>query len=82
MIALLVAALTASSTLAALWPLMRSEVPRFEFVMREPSAPAPRTQHKACNTRITIIRKTPKPGTVTKGCSSARKRPCVRRRRW
>lgn len=81
MIALLVAALTASSTLVALWPLMRSEVPRFEFVMRSRSAPEPTTE-KTCRRmqQITIIRNTP--GTVTKGCSSARKRPCVRRRRW
>lgn len=81
MIPLLVAMLTASSTFAALWPLMRSEVPRFEFVMRAPSETKTRP-HKACSTRITIIRNTPKPGTVTKGCSSARKRPCVRRRHW
>ena len=82
MIPLFVAMLTASSTFAALWPLMRSEVPRFEFVMRSRSAVEPTTQ-KTCRRmqQITIIR-TPKPGTVTKGCSSARKRPCVRRRHW
>ena len=81
MIALLVAMLTASSTFAALWPLMRSEVPRFEVVRREFSD-APPASSRACSRRITVIRNIPKPGTVTKGCSSARKRPCVRRRLW
>jgi hypothetical protein len=81
MIALLVAALTASSTLAALWPLMRSEVARFEFVMRA-RADAEPTPHKTCRRMVTVIRNTPQPGTITKGCSSARKRPCVRRRHW
>lgn len=81
MIALLVATLTASSTLAALWPLMRSEVPRFEFVIRGRSEVEP--THKTCRRMtITVIRGTPQPGTITKGCSSARKRPCVRRRHW
>lgn len=81
MIPLLVAMLTASSTFAALWPLMRSEVPRFE-VARRVYAEAPPASSRACMRNITIIRNTPKPGTVTKGCSSARKRPCVRRRHW
>jgi hypothetical protein len=79
MIALLVATLTASSTLAALWPLVRSEAPRFEFVMRGRST-ADATALKTCR-RIVVIR-APPPGTVTKGCSSARKRPCGRRRHW
>ncbi|MDP3238166.1 MAG: hypothetical protein Q8S33_19085 [Myxococcales bacterium] len=82
MIALIVAALTASSTLAALWPLMRSDLPRLDLVRRSPS-PVVHAPHKARRfTTITVIRTTPKPGAVTKGCSSARKRPCVRRRLW
>jgi len=80
MIALLVATLTASSALAALWPLVRAEVPRLEFVMPADSALESRA-HKRCR-RITIIRIKPQQGTITKGCSSARKRPCVRRRNW
>lgn len=81
MIPLLVAMLTASSTFAALWPLMRSEVPRFEVVRREyPDSTL--AGSRACARRITVIRTIPQRGTITKGCSSARKRPCVRRRHW
>jgi|JI8StandDraft_1071087.scaffolds.fasta_scaffold456973_2 hypothetical protein len=68
MMAVLVALLTASSTFAAVWPLMRE-------------APASAALTRACR-RITIIKVLPPRGTVQQGCSSARKRACVRRRYW
>lgn len=70
MMAVLVALLTASSTFAAVWPLMEREV-----------LPASTALTRACR-RITIIKTLPQRGTVQQGCSSARKRACVRRRYW
>lgn len=67
MMAMLVALLTASSTFAAVWPLVRE-------------APATSALTRACR-RITIIKAPPR-GAVQQGCSSARKRACVRRRYW
>lgn len=72
MMAVLVALLTASSAFAAVWPLMEREVR---------STPAATALSRACR-RITIIKVQPQRGTVQQGCSSARKRPCVRRRYW
>lgn len=74
MMAVLVALLTASSTFAAVWPLMQREVPS---LLR--GAPGPAALTRACR-RIIIIK--PQRGTVQQGCSSARKRPCVRRSTW
>ncbi|MBM4778342.1 MAG: hypothetical protein GQE15_11625 [Archangiaceae bacterium] len=76
MMALLVALLTASSTFAAVWPLMEREVPALLK-----GVPASTALTRACH-RITIIKTLPQRGTVQQGCSSARKRPCVRRRYW
>lgn len=80
MIAALVALLTAGSTFAAIFPIMRAEAPRLGFVLRGVAESRARTE-KACR-RIVIVKTPPPRGTVTHGCSSARKRPCVRRRYW
>lgn len=80
MIAVLVAVLSASSALAALWPLVRAEGPTFALVFRSGAADSPPpAASKGCR-RVQII-KAPR-GRVTQGCSSARKRPCLRRRAW
>jgi hypothetical protein len=79
MIAALVALLTATTTFAAVFPLMRAEAQRHGLVVRGALASTARLE-KAC--RTIVIVKRPRPGTVTQGCSSARKRPCVRRRYW
>lgn len=75
MMAVLVALLTASSTFAAVWPLMEREVPALLK-----SVPASTALTRACR-RITI-KVLPQRGSVQQGCSSARKRACVRRRYW
>ena len=73
MTAILVALLTASSTFAALWPAIEADV---EPVVEE-------VQPRRAGCRSMIIRGSPPPrGTVRKGCSSARGRPCARRRGW
>lgn len=80
MIAALIAVLTATSTFAAVFPLMRGEAHRVGVVARGALASTARLE-KACR-RIMIVKPKPAPGTVTQGCSSARRRPCIRRRSW
>lgn len=78
MIAALVALLTATTTFAAVFPLIRADGPGARTVVSQ-STDAERSR-RVCR-RIILIKK-PTPGTVTQGCSSTRKRPCVRRRYW
>ncbi|MDX2012186.1 MAG: hypothetical protein SFW67_18470 [Myxococcaceae bacterium] len=84
MMALLVAVLTASSAVAALWPLVQAPRPvaAFQGVMEDGGA-TPRTtvvrRRQGCRRIPIIVRK---PGEVQKGCSSARRKPCTPRRRW
>ncbi|MBL8918237.1 MAG: hypothetical protein JNJ54_05215 [Myxococcaceae bacterium] len=78
MIATLVALVTATSTFAAVFPLIRAETPSARASAGQAADELP--PRRACR-RITIIKK-PAAGTVTQGCSSSRKRPCVRRRYW
>lgn len=77
MMAILVAVLTASTTFVAVFPFMKAQAPRVAQLMgRSPVIEL--GVSKACR-RIELIRKPPR-GTVVQGCSSARKRPCPRRR--
>jgi hypothetical protein len=77
MMAILVAVLTASTTFAAVFPFMKAQGPRVAQLMRK-SAAIELGVSKACR-KIEIIKRPPR-GTVVQGCSSARKRPCPRRR--
>ena len=83
MMALLVAVLTASSALAALWPLVHTSKPAsFQVVVEDWSqrpGPAVVRRRQGCRRIPIVVRK---PGEVQKGCSSARQRPCAPRRRW
>lgn len=79
MIALMVALLTAGSTFAAVFPLVTSQAPKVAQLMgKQPVVQV--GVGKVCR-RITLIKAPPR-GVVVQGCSSARKRPCPRRRWW
>jgi hypothetical protein len=81
MMALLVALLTTSSAVAALWPLVTPVATR-QLVVEDWSQGAPPAvkRRQGCR-RINIVVR-PKPGEVQQGCSSVRKRPCAKRRHW
>jgi hypothetical protein len=84
MMALLVAVLTASSALVAVWPLVQGARVTGVVQVSEPAAgasPVTVTRRRQGCRRVSII-VTRKPGEVQQGCSSARKRPCPKPRRW
>jgi hypothetical protein len=81
MMALLVAVLTASSAFAAVWPLVHpGGGAQVRSTQTEDRTTLTVTRRRQGCRRIPIIVR--KPGEVTKGCSSARKRPCAPPRRW
>jgi hypothetical protein len=81
MMALFVAVLTASSAFVAVWPLVHSVgAAQVRSTQVEDGTTSTVSRRRQGCRRISIIVR--KPGEVTKGCSSARKRPCTPPRRW
>jgi hypothetical protein len=79
MMALLVAVLTTSSAVAALWPLVTPVATR-QLVFEDWSEGPRAVKRRQGRRPITIIKR--RPGEVHQGCSSRRKRPCAKRRHW
>lgn len=72
--ALLIALLTAGSTFAAVFPLMKTKLARPAIPVIEVAAT------KACRHQVITVIRPPRNHRGAQWCGSTRKRPCIRRR--